>query len=92
MIKSELVRAVAEKVGISSVEARPVVETVFDSIIKALAEGEGSTVTIRGFGRFAAKIHRARSGRNPLTGERVEIPAKIRVRFKAAFSVEEGLS
>jgi len=73
MNKSDLVKGVAEKAGLSSRQAAAAVEAVFNTVRDALAKGE--EVSIMGFGSFAVRSREARQGVNPRTGERIQIPA-----------------
>ena len=73
MNKAQLVEAVS-KVVCTKKEAQDAVDTVFDSIARALKKGE--PVTLVGFGSFHVRMRKARSGRNPQTGEVLRIPAK----------------
>lgn len=91
MIKSELVQVIAEQnphLFVKDVER--VVGTIFDSISDALAEGD--RVELRGFGAFSVKHREARSGRNPRTGEQVEIEEKWAPFFKAGKEMRERLN
>jgi integration host factor subunit beta len=75
MIKSELVQKMAElnpELPFKDVER--LVATIFDEITRALAQGQ--RVELRGFGAFSTKSRRARTGRNPRTGESVEVDPK----------------
>jgi integration host factor subunit alpha len=76
MTKADIVSAVYEKVGFSKKEAVRVVETIFDIVKEGLERGE--KVKISGFGNFVVRSKRARRGRNPQTGDDIEIsPRKI---------------
>ena len=76
MTKADIVSAVYEKVGFSKKEAVRVVETIFDVVKEGLERGE--KVKISGFGNFVVRSKRARRGRNPQTGDDIEIsPRKI---------------
>lgn len=80
MTKADIVSAVYEKVGLSKKEATDIVETVLDSIKETLKEGE--MVKIAGFGNFVIRNKGARKGRNPKTGENIEITPRKVVTFK----------
>lgn len=80
MTKAELVGNVAKVSGITRKEADLAVVEVFDSIRAALLSGE--KVTVVGFGTFAVKDVAARKGRNPQTGESIDIAARTKVTFK----------
>ncbi|MBS1107877.1 MAG: ihfB-2, partial [Deltaproteobacteria bacterium] len=74
MTKSGLIESVAEKTPhISKKDTEVVVNTIFDAMTDALRRGE--RIEIRGFGSFQVKVREARDGRNPKTGEMVNIPA-----------------
>jgi integration host factor subunit beta len=74
MTKADLVEKIAVQVELSKKDSEIVVNTVFRSIIDALASGD--KVELRGFGSFRTRDRRARIGRNPKTGDRVEVPEK----------------
>jgi integration host factor subunit beta len=75
MTKSELVKHVAERLShLNQRDAEIIVDTIFESMTDALAQGDG--IEIRGFGSLRAKNRPEREGRNPKTGESVQIPAK----------------
>jgi DNA-binding protein HU-beta len=73
MNKSEIIEAVAEAANISKAQAGHAVEAVIDSIRDALAKGD--SVTLIGFGTFTVRERPARTGRNPRTGEPLDIKA-----------------
>ena len=73
----------------SQAAANRIVDYVFDSIIKATAEGE--EVVFAGFGSFSKSDRSARKGRNPQTGEEVTIPAKTVPKFKAGKKFKEAI-
>jgi len=87
MNKRELIVQVADKVGITQKNARDVVDAVTDAIKKALSKGE--KVTLVDFGTFQVLNRKARGGRNPQTGERIQIPAKKVPKFKAGKKLRE---
>ena len=91
MTRSMLIEKVAEKVeGLTLKQTEIVVETVFDSIKGALSRNE--KIEIRGFGNFRLKERQPRKARNPKTGESVEVPSKMAVRFKAGKALREALN
>ncbi|MBB5279488.1 integration host factor subunit beta [Pacificimonas flava] len=91
MIRSELVAAVAEThPHLSQKDAERVVATIFESIIDALAEGR--RVELRGFGAFSTRAREARVGRNPRTGDQVDVEAKRVPHFKAGKELRERLN
>jgi integration host factor beta subunit len=88
MTKSGLIERVAELTPhISKKDTEIVVNTIFDSMTEALKRGE--RIEIRGFGSFQVKVREAREGRNPKTGEEVQIPAKRTPFFKVGKELKE---
>ncbi len=81
MNKAQLINSVAECTSTKK-DAQMAVEAVLDSIRKSLKKKE--PVTISGFGTFKVKQTKARQGRNPKTGETIQIPAKRKVAFRAS--------
>lgn len=78
--KADLVEALHQKVGFSKKEASDLVEMVFDTIKDTLASGE--KIKISGFGNFSIRQKRSRMGRNPQTGQSIEITARKVLTFK----------
>jgi len=88
MTKSGLIEAVAERTPhISKKDTEIVVNTIFESMARALKRGE--RIEIRGFGSFQVKVREARAGRNPKTGEPVQISAKRTPFFKVGKELKE---
>jgi len=87
MTKAELVEEVARAVELSKKDAERIVNTVFDSIIEALHNGD--KIELRGFGSFRLRERKARVGRNPKTGETVQVPTKKVPYFKAGKELKE---
>ncbi len=88
MTKSGLIEDVARRTPhISKKDTEIVVNTIFDSMIEALKDGD--RIEIRGFGSFQVKIREAREGRNPKTGEPVHISAKRTPFFKVGKELKE---
>ncbi len=79
--KKQLAARLAEQTGMSQVKAAEMIDAVVSSIKETLDAGE--EVILRGFGQFKAVKSAQRSGRNLRTGERVAIPSKVRIKFKA---------
>lgn len=79
--KADLVAAVAEATGVSKSQVDEILTETFGTI-RGWAAG-GSTVSFPGFGKFEEKIRAARAGRNPATGESIQIPEKRSLTFKA---------
>ena len=91
MKKSELVTLVAERLPyLTRKDAETIVDTIFDSMIEGLAQGD--RIEIRGFGSLSVKHRPAREGRNPKTGERVHIPAKRLPHFKVGKELYERIN
>lgn len=90
MTKAELVDEVARATQLTKKHAEIIVNTVFDSIVHSLKEGE--KIELRGFGSFRIRHRGPRLGRNPKTGERVEVPAKRIPYFKPGKELREMLN
>jgi DNA-binding protein HU-beta len=89
MNKSELIQVVSEKSGLTKKDASAAVEAVFSCISEALARGE--KVQLVGFGNFEIRERAARKGRNPQTGEVIDIAASRVPAFRAGKALREGL-
>ncbi|MBN7742678.1 HU family DNA-binding protein [Bacillus velezensis] len=89
MNKTEFVGAVAEKLGVAKKEATPKVEAVFNVIVETLAQGE--SIKIPGVGTFEVRERAARKGRNPKSGEEIDIPATKAPAFKAAKALKDAV-
>ena len=87
MNKGELTKAVAETTDMSQAEAGRAVDAVFESIAGAVKKRE--QVAIAGFGTFTAKTRAAREGRNPATGETIQIAEKTSAAFKPASALKD---
>ena len=90
MNKAELIDAVAEGADISKAAATRAVDTMFDSISGALQKGD--QVTLIGFGTFSVRDRAARTGRNPRTGEAINIPASKMPGFKAGKALKDAVN
>ncbi|WP_138380867.1 integration host factor subunit beta [Luteithermobacter gelatinilyticus] len=91
MIKSELInRLVEANPHLYQRDVERIVNTIFEEITNALAEG--NRVELRGFGAFSVKYRPARSGRNPRTGENVHVPEKYVPYFKTGKDLREKLN
>ncbi len=90
MNKSDLVAAVAEDAGISETDAAAVVDGVFDAITGALKSGDN--VQLVGFGSFDVSDRAAREGRNPNTGETIQIAASKQPKFKAGKALKDAVN
>lgn len=90
MTKEGLVEAVMKAAKTETKkQAQMAVEAVFDSITKTLARGE--EVAVIGFGTFRAVKAAARSGVNPKTGEKIQIPAMVKPKFKAGKALKDAV-
>ena len=89
MNKTELVAAVAAKAELSKKDAEAAVNSVFDSVKDALAEGD--KVSLIGFGTFSGKTRAARTGLNPRTKETIEIPESKVPAFKAGSALKDAV-
>ena len=87
MTKKEIVTGIADRTDIKQVDVKKVVQLILDIIVDSLSKGE--TVELRNFGIFKVKSRKARLGRNPKTGESVQIPEKKAVTFKAGLVMKE---
>ncbi|MEH3036395.1 MAG: integration host factor subunit beta [Sphingomonas adhaesiva] len=91
MIRSELVQALAqENPGLSQRDVEAIVATFFDEIVRRLAEN--GRVELRGFGAFSTRERDARIGRNPRTGETVDVDAKRVPFFKPGKEMRQRLN
>ena len=90
MTKAELIESVASKVDLPRAVAERAVNTMFDDIVDALKRGE--KVNISGFGTFSVSERKARTGRNPKTGESIEIAASKAAKFKAGKTLKDSLN
>ena len=91
MIRSELLQALAaDNSDLRPEEIEQVVSIFFDEIAKRLAEG--GRVELRGFGAFSTRDREARTGRNPRTGEAVDVPAKRVPYFKPGKEMRRSLN
>lgn len=89
MTKSELVDQVAERAELSKQDAARAVDAVVATVEDALRRG--SDVTVSGFGKFHVSDRGARSGVNPRTGERIQIPASRVPRFTAGSALKTAV-
>ena len=87
MTKADLVEEVIRVTEMPRKESETVVETIFESIISALREND--KIEIRGFGSFRTRQRRGRVGRNPKTGEKVDVPPKKIPYFKPSKELKE---
>jgi len=80
MNKSELINAIAEGADITKAEADKCLKGIVDALTDCLAKGD--KLTLVGFGTFSVAERAARTGKNPQTGEKIDIPASVTPRFK----------
>ena len=90
MTKNELAEQVAKHNGLAASQARQVVETTIDAISDELAAG--GEVALAGFGKFSVSHRAARQGRNPSTGETINIAASKAAKFSAASALKKRLN
>ena len=89
MNKTDLINAVSDKADLTKKEAGAAVDAVFESIQSSLQNGE--KVQLIGFGNFEVRDRAARKGRNPQSGEEIEIPASKVPAFKAGNALKDAV-
>ncbi|KOO44089.1 HU family DNA-binding protein [Priestia koreensis] len=89
MNKTDLINAVSEASELSKKDATKAVDAVFESILDALKDGD--KVQLIGFGNFEVRERAARKGRNPQTGEEIEIPASKVPAFKPGKALKDAV-
>jgi integration host factor subunit beta len=87
MTKADLVEEVSRAIAASRKDAETIVENVFDAIVQALRSDD--KIEIRGFGSFRTRRRRGRTGRNPKTGAKVQVPPKRIPYFKPSKELKE---
>ncbi len=87
MTKADLIEEVVRVTELPRKESETIVETIFENIIQALQAGD--KIEIRGFGSFRTRQRRGRTGRNPKTGAKVEVPPKRIPFFKASKELKD---
>ena len=90
MTKSELIEAVADAAGVSKADAERTVGAFFDTVLSATKGGD--KVAWPGFGSFSTTERSARTGRNPQTGEPVQIAASTAMKFQASSTLKSALN
>ena len=90
MTKADIVETIYERVGFSKKESAELVETIFDVIKEALVKGE--KVKFSGFGNFVVREKNARKGRNPQTGEEIQLAARRVLTFKPSLVLKNALN
>jgi len=88
--KNDLVAAVADSAGLTKADAAKAVDAVFDSISGSLKSG--GEVRLVGFGTFSVVSRKATTGRNPRTGETIQIPASKQPKFKAGKGLKDAVN
>jgi DNA-binding protein HU-beta len=89
MNKTQLIEAVASDSGLSKTDSARAIESLVDTVTKALKKGD--EVSITGFGKFSVVKRAARAGVNPRTGERVKIKASKAPKFSAGASLKQAI-
>ena len=90
MNKNDLVAAVSGSAGLSKADSAKAVDSVFDSITGSLKGG--NEVRLVGFGTFSVANRKASEGRNPRTGEKIQIPASRQPKFKAGKALKDAVN
>lgn len=89
MNKKMMIKAIAEKTGFTQKDVTVVVDAMIEAVTETVAAGED--VKISGLGKFSVTERAARSGRNPQTGEAIEIPATKALKFKASSTLKAAV-
>ncbi|MCS7166342.1 MAG: HU family DNA-binding protein [Gemmatales bacterium] len=89
MTKKEIVKQIADEIGLTQAQTREIVQRAFDLIIQTLVESPDHRIELRNFGVFEVKLRQGRRARNPKTREPVEVPPKLVVTFKPGKRTEE---
>ena len=89
MNKMNLVNALASKTNMTKKDAAEALDTILKTVVDALRRGE--KVTITGFGTFEVRSRKARTGRNPQTGEEITIPERKVAAFRAGKALKEAV-
>jgi len=85
--KKEIVKDIADQIGLTQLKTKDIVQKTFDAIVETLVEQ--GRIELRNFGVFEVKQRAARKARNPRTGDRVDVPPKNVVTFKPGKKMEE---
>jgi nucleoid DNA-binding protein len=85
--KKEIVKQISERIGLTQLKTKEIVQQTFDAIVDTLLEV--GRIELRNFGVFEVKKRKARKARNPRTGDRVDVPPKNVVTFKPGKEMEE---
>jgi nucleoid DNA-binding protein len=84
--KKEIVKTISEKLGLTQLTTRDIVQKTFDAIVETLVED--GRIELRNFGVFEVRRRKARKARNPRTGGAVQVPSKLTVSFKPGKEME----
>ncbi len=87
MTKKEIVKTISDKIGMTQLKTKEIVQNTFQAIVDTLVEER--RIELRNFGVFEVKQRAARKARNPRTGQRVDVPQKFVVTFKPGKQMEE---
>ena len=87
MTKKEIVKQISERIGLTQLKTKDIVQQTFDAIVETLLED--GRIELRNFGVFEVKQRKARKARNPRTGDKVDVPPKNVVTFKPGKEMEE---
>jgi nucleoid DNA-binding protein len=90
MKKSDIVDSISGKIGVPKAQVQQMVDDVFDLIAEGLTKGE--KIDLRGFGTFSVRDSKARTGRNPQSGEPIQIPARRVPAFKPGKELKEKVN
>ena len=87
MTKKEIVKQISDRIGLTQLKTKEIVQLTFDAIVDTLLEV--GRIELRNFGVFEVKQRKARKARNPRTGDQVDVPPKFVVTFKPGKEMEE---
>jgi nucleoid DNA-binding protein len=87
--KKEIVKQIADRVGLTQLKTKEIVQLTFDAIVETLLQDPDHRIELRNFGVFEVKRRKARKARNPRTAEKVDVPPKNVVTFKPGKEMEE---
>ena len=90
MNKAELIDSIAGKSGLSKADAAKALDAVVESVTEGLSNGD--RIALVGFGSWSVEQRGARTGRNPRTGDAIQIPAKKVVKFKAGAGLSDAVN
>ncbi len=87
MTKKEIVKQISDRIGLTQLKTKEIVQQTFDAIVDTLIAER--RIELRNFGVFEVKERKPRTARNPRTGEKVDVPSKFVVTFKPGKEMEE---